>query len=423
LPRLTIITTTNHVLALDEQERFYRIHSGKGLYYGLATDERNLYVACRGTTIGPADANTRARENGSVLVFDVRTLALTGELRPPHFPLRDVHGAALIDGKLFIACSYDNLIAILDLASGRWAKWYPAADVNARDHDVNHFNTIAVHDDRIVLLAHNNGPSHLLFYDPKSLDLCRVIELGQQAHDIFRASGEFAVCSSAEGLLVSTSGWTFRTGGFPRGVDLTGHSILVGISPLADRASRHEMSSVLRRYTPSWLHACDYLLEGVGMVLVVLSIDAGAVAGLEPFSDLRRFPGAYNDVAPGSVYLPGVDNTRNGVFAPEWHGPEGAHRWTAALDARMTVVVNPGERTVSVTAMSGFPGAYYAEVYVSGQRVGRMEWTRAGQLGATFELPAMTGALELLFRVPHLWQPSSDDPRKLGIGIFDVTLR
>lgn len=423
MPRLTLITTTNHVLALDEHECFYRIHSGKGLYYGLARDERNVYVVCRGTTIGPAEAATRARENGSVLVFDAHTLALTGELRPPDFPLRDAHGAASIDGKLFIACSYDNLIAILDLGTGRWEKWYPAADVFARDRDVNHFNTIAVHENKIVLLAHNNGPSHLLFYDPSSLDLCRAIEMGQQAHDIFRSAGEFAVCSSAEGLLVSTSGWTLRTGGFPRGVDLTGDSILVGISPLAERASRHEMSSVLRRYTPRWFHACDYLLEGVGMVLAVLPIDVGAVAGLEPFSGVRRFPDAYNDVAPGNVYLPGVDNARNGVFAPEWHGPEGGHRWTAALDARMTVVVNPGERTVSVTAMSGLSDAYYAEVYVKGQRAGRMEWSRAGQLGATFELPVMTGALELLFRVPHLWQPSSDDTRKLGIGIFDVTLR
>jgi hypothetical protein len=422
LPRLTLITTTNNLLALDGQERFYRIHSGKGLYYGLASDERNLYVTCRGTTMGPAEAATRAQENGSVLVFNAHTLALTGELRPPDFPLRDVHGAALIDGKLFIACSYDNLIAILDFATGRWEKWYPSADLKARDCDVNHFNTIAVHGERIILLAHNNGPSQLFFYDRRSLDLCRVIRLGKWAHDIFRVGGEIAVCSSAEGLLVSTSGWTVRTGGFPRGVDLTGDSILAGISTLADRVNRHEMSSVLRRYTPSWLHTCDYLLEGVGMVLDILSLDADADLRLEPFSDVRRFPGTYNDAAPGNVYLPGIDSARSGVFAPEWHGPEGTHRWTAALNARMTIVANPGESTISVTALSGFPDAYYAEVYVNGQCAGRMEWVRPGPLAAKFELPTVTGALELLFRVPHLWQPSGDDTRKLGIGIFDVTL-
>lgn len=381
-------------------------------------------MACRGTTIGPAEAATRTHENGSVLVFDAHTLVLTGELRPPRFPLRDVHGARLIDGKLFVACCYDNLIAIIDLATGLWEKWYPAADLNARDRDVNHFNTIAVHDNRIILLAHNNGPSQLFFYDPSSLDLCRVIQLGQQAHDIFQAGGEFAVCSSAEGLLVSTSGWTLRTGGFPRGVDLTGDSILVGISTLADRANRHQMSSVLRRYTSSWIHTRDYLLEGVGMVLDILpiEIDDGSSAALEPFLGVRRFPGTYNDVAPGNVYLPGVDDRRCGVFAPEWHGPEGAHRWTASLDARMNIVVNPGESSIFITAMNGFPGAYYAEVYVSGHCIGRMEWIEHGTLAGTFALPVAAGALELLFRVPHLWQPSAGDPRKLGVGIFDVTL-
>ena len=392
------------------------------MYYGLARDERNLYAACRGTTVGPAEAATREQENGSVLVFDAHTLALTGELRPPHFPLRDVHGAALIAGKLFVACSHDNLIAILDLATGRWEQWYPAADVYARDRDVNHFNTIAVHDNSIVLLAHNNGPSHLLFYDPGTLDLCRVIQLGEQAHDIFRAGGVLAVCSSAEGLLVSTSGWRLRTGEFPRGIDITGDSILVGISPLADRASRHQMSSVLRCFTPAWLHTRDYLLEGVGMILAILSMEVDGRLRLEPFTGVRRFRGEYNDVAPGNVYLPGIENARSGVFAPEWHGPEGAYRWTAALDARMIVAVNPGESTVSVTATSGFPGAYYADVLVNGQCIGRMEWTRAAQMAATFALPAAVGAVELLFRVPHLWQPSEEDTRKLGIGIFAVTL-
>ncbi|MGA2601762.1 MAG: hypothetical protein ABSH09_32770 [Bryobacteraceae bacterium] len=375
--------------------------------------------------MGPAEAATRAQENGSVLVFNAHTLALTGELRPPHFPLRDVHDAALIDGKLFVACSYDNLIAVFDFATGRWEKWYPAADLKARDCDANHFNTIAVHDNRIILLAHNNGPSQLFFYDRRSLDLCKVIRLGKWAHDIFRVGGEIAVCSSAEGLLVSTSGWTLRTGGFPRGVDLTGDSILVGISTLADRVNRHQMSSVLRRYTPSWFHTCDYLLEGVGMVLDIqpIDVDEAAVATLEPFFGFRRFPGTYNDAAPGNVYLPGVDDPRSGVFTPEWHGPESTHRWTAALDARMTLVVNPGESTVSITAMSGFPGAYDAEVYMSGRCIGRIGWIEPGARAAAFALPEAAGACELLFRVPHLWQPSAEDPRKLGVGIFDVTLR
>ncbi len=415
---------------MDEQERFYRIHSGKGLYYGLAKDERYLYVACRGTTVGPADSATRANESGSILIFDIHTLALTGELRPANFLLRDVHGAACINGKLFVACSHDNLIAVYEIATGRWEKWYPSVDVQARDRDVNHFNTIAVRDNRIVLLAHNNGPSNLLFYDPVSLDLGKAIQLGHQAHDIFCVGDELAVCSSAEGLIVSTTGWTLRTGEFPRGVDLAGGSNLIGISPLAERVSRHRMSSVLRRFDPAWTYTCDYLLEGVGMVLDILSIDIDGLSltGLDRFSSVRRFGGVYNDVAPGNSYFPGSASAYNTVFGPEWHGPEGAHRWTAALEARMAIVANPGESAITVSALSGFPGPYQTDLYIGQKQIGRMDWTQSGNLTATFPLPAPRGALDLRFQVTHLWKPSecssgSDDHRKLGIGIFTVKLQ
>jgi hypothetical protein len=132
------------------------------VYYGIAMDEKHLYVACRNEVEGPTDASAREKERGSILVFDAASLTLITELCPSDFPLRDVHGAAFIDGKLFVTCTYDNLIAIYDTLTGRWDKWYPALDPSARDY-VNHLNTVVPLDDKIGVLAHNMGPGQLWY--------------------------------------------------------------------------------------------------------------------------------------------------------------------------------------------------------------------------------------------------------------------
>lgn len=426
--RLSLITTSHRILGLDENERFFDIHSGKGTYYGMAVAGSNLYVASRGDSAVRDNGGASVCQGGSVLVFNTNTLEVVDELRAP-FPLRDMHGVACIDGKLFIACSGDNLVAIHDLDTGGWEEWYPATEVGARHCDINHFNTIAVHKNRLVLLAHNRGPSQLLFYDRCSLDLCESVQLGQQAHDVFDIEGVLGVCSSAEGRLVSTAGWALRTGGFPRGISLTTDSILLGISQIAERGIRGEVSSVVRRFTPDWHYQCDYVLDGAGMVLDILSMDVGVevLDKLQMFGCSRQVTGTFNELIPGNVISPGVDDGRSGVYDPEWHTPEGSHRWTAAREARMRIIANPGESAISVTALNAYPGEYRLDVYVDGQYVGYMEWEQAGELTETFALPAGFRVCDVLFRVPRLWRPSrylqTRDERKLGIAIMAVGIQ
>jgi hypothetical protein len=421
-----LLTTTHHVLAFDGQGRFFRVHSGKGLYYGLAQDGRCIYVSCRNQTTGPYDATARAGETGSILVLDAASLLPIAELRPEEFPLRDVHGIACFDNKLWVTSSFDNLIAVFDTAARRWMKWYPSIDLAARDRDVNHFNTIVPDGDRICLLAHNNGPSHLLFYGRASLELYSVLELGREAHDIFPAGGGVGTCSSADGLLVASTGWALRTGAFPRGIAYDDEGILVGLSQVAPRSIRHEMSGIVRRFTPQWHYAADYVLPGVGMVLAILPLplDLSACAALEPF-EAPCFRGEYNPLEPGNVYR--VGGGGNAVFAPEWHAGAETHRWTAARESRMTVVVNPGETTLAICSSSSFPGPYWAEVLLNGQSLGTLRWTQPGYASPQFTLPSgIQGSCELLFRVPHLWQPSAflgtTDPRMLGVSIQELKI-
>ena len=94
----------------------------------------------------------------------------------------------------------------------------------------------------------------------------------------------------------------------------------------------------------------------------------------------------------------------------------------------MRLVVNPGETKLTIAAMSGFPGPYCVEYYLNARRLGCLQWSRPGRLSSEFLLPPRTeGRCEVMFRVPHLWQPSScvpgsQDQRRLGIGISAVTI-
>jgi hypothetical protein len=88
----------------------------------------------------------------------------------------------------------------------------------------------------------------------------------------------------------------------------------------------------------------------------------------------------------------------------------------------MNIVVNPGETSLVIHAGSAFPGTFLAEVLVNGQSAGTLNWDEPGI--STFHLtlpPDARGRCEIVFRVPHLWQPSaclgSADGRLLGVSI------
>jgi hypothetical protein len=112
--------------------------------------------------------------------------------------------------------------------------------------------------------------------------------------------------------------------------------------------------------------------------------------------------------------------------AAAWHEGEENVQWTAARRAELPVIVNPGERRVTIEAVSYRPAALAASVFVGGEAVGEMRWARPGALTATFSLPSVADGplgggteLSLAFEVAELWQPDGDD-RSLGIGITSV---
>jgi hypothetical protein len=425
-----LVATTHHLLAIDPQSRrVWRIHSGSGLYYGLAKDEAGLlYAACRHTVTGPDDETVRAGEVGSILVLD-RGFRVVGETRPP-FPMRDVHGTACFDGRLWVTCSFDNMLAIYDLATGEWSRWYPAPHPADRGRDVHHFNTVRKIGNEICLVAHHFGPSELLFYDSVTRQLNSAVSMGAESHDVFLFEDALATCSSSDGWCINASGKRLRTGNFPRGVATTPEGHLLGISLCCDRGQRASQNGILRWYTPDWRFRADYVLPRVGMVLDIMEVEEQEYGwqALENWPDVEVTSGEYNRVAPGNHYTPAAFAACAGSHALEWHAAEDTHCWMAARQATLSILVNPGETRLSVEIGSSNPCPYFAEIRLDETLLGTARFPTPGVQRYDFRIPEGSGGSSLLsFRVPHLWQPSqaiagNQDQRSLGLAVYGVTV-
>ena len=424
-----LIATTHRLLLLSKSHRFSVVHSGRGLYFGLGSRDGRIYVGCQDQPVRSYDRDEEGRQSGSILVFEEDSLDLIGELKPK-FPLRDLHGLACFDEKLWVTCCFDNLVAVYDFKTLEWSKWYPSKDLHARDRDVNHYNTIELVDEqRICVLSNNGHNSELNFYDRQSLELISVLALGYQAHDVYRHDGNLAVCSSGEGALVDSAGWTLRTGGFPRGIAFGAESILLGISAVGPRADRASCSVVLRRFDRKWQTAVEYLLPKAGMALAILPMDprSGAYEHLPPWPSAETLPNADNDFNPNNVYKLG-EGARKWLHLSEWHEAEGAWRWTAAREAGLEIIVNPGDTSIVVTAANYAQGAAQADVLLNGESLGQIVWATPGIIRTTLAIaPGTVGRCELYFRIPSLFRPldvieSSTDHRQLGICVESVEI-
>ena len=425
-----LVSTTHHLLAVDPvRESIWRVHSGKGLYFGIACDPAGrIYAACRNTTLGHLDETVRSAERGSVLVLDSQ-LQVCEELEPP-FPLRDVHGIAWFDHKLWVTCSYDNMIAVYDFDGHCWSRWYPAPDPHERGRDVHHINTVRLFGDQVWLVAHQFGASQLLVYDYPSLDLDSAIPLARMAHDVFTFRGMVATCSSADGYLVNRKGDKLRTGNFPRGVAVTDEGHLLGLSLHAPASERNSQYAVLRWYTREWQFRADFVLPSVGMVLDVMALESEHYSCqlLEewPFAEISR--GEYNPVSGGFIYAPDRPVLWPKNTGSDWHHPEKTHCWSAARNASIPIIVSPGETRIQIQLSSGCPSPYRAEVSLNGTFLGEIKFERPGIQLSEFRIdPSLHGERILTFRVPFLWKPSDRlpanlDERALGVAVHSIRL-
>ena len=266
-----LATTSQSLLLVDCITGGARVlHRGAGLYYGIARIGPMYAVAARRRLV--SSEVPRDDERGCILIFD-RAFGSSQVVEAP-FALRDMHQIAWFDDRLWVTCSFDDRIAIR--TRGTWEQWVPQPLAPAcighaeRTNDRYHFNSFHFDDDELALLAHNHGASDLHFFDRRTRAWRRSISLGRQSHNVWLDGDAYVTCSSIEGRLVSTSGWTFATGGFPRGVCFGRQHIAVGISALSERGQRDFTSAAIALYDRSWRLRHYVHLVREGMVLDLL---------------------------------------------------------------------------------------------------------------------------------------------------------
>jgi hypothetical protein len=257
-----LVTTSFSFLRLDpETGGLSCLHRGEGLYYGIARSTDRIFVAARRRLVSsdfPTD-----REHGVILVFD-HGLRHINTITAP-FPLRDMHEIKWRQGCLWVACSFDNMVAIFD--GKTWRQWYPLGEPGEGERDRNHFNSFMFEKDRVWVLAHNKGDSALLAFDVKTRRQIEKINLGVQAHNIWCKQRELFTCSSGDGRIVGSKGFCLETGGFPRGVARLNHRHYVGVSELAERKNRDFTSGFILVYSEGWRLEKRLDLPGEGLIL------------------------------------------------------------------------------------------------------------------------------------------------------------
>ncbi len=261
-----LATTSHSLLRIDpESGAFEPLHRGLGLYFGITTDGERCFVAARGRMV--SSEVPLEEERGRILLFD-RALRPTGEIHAP-FPMRDLHEILWHEGRLWITCSFDNMVAVHDLGTGSWEQWYPLGPTAGPLLDVNHFNSFAVFGGKLWVMAHNreNPPSELLGFDLDTRELLVRKPFGKQSHNIVLVDAAVLTCSSAEGTLIRDDGWQLATGGFPRGIAMGPGETYVGISEIAERKERDLSDGAILVYDPQWQPMRTIELPGEGLVL------------------------------------------------------------------------------------------------------------------------------------------------------------
>ena len=264
-----VVSTSHSILCVDLKTGiFFPLHRGRGLYYGITNSDSLFMIGARNRMVSSCESPER--EQGEILIFN-KSFEFLSSVKPGYFSLRDIHDVSWSDGCLWVACSYDNMVAIWN--GSHWKQWYPLGRDDCVPLDKNHFNTFFFEGDFIWIVAHNKGASELLKFNKKSLELESRVLLGYQAHNLWREGEIIYTCSSGEGAIVGTNGFRIETGGFPRGVAF-GHGLrCVGISELAERNSRDLTNAKIALFDSSWDYISEIELPNEGLILDIKFAD------------------------------------------------------------------------------------------------------------------------------------------------------
>ncbi|GAA5142031.1 YncE family protein [Thalassotalea piscium] len=407
-----IVTTSHSVIFLNiENNISITIHSGSGLYYGVAKLQQHYYVACRNNI----DSYHSETEKCELIILD-DSLKEVGRISPD-FDFGDVHGIVAIDNEIWCTSTADNSIVIWNSDTKVWRKWYPVAE---RGKDYNHFNSIVkLPYNRLGLVAHNKGKSTHYIFHIDTLELIETFDLGMHAHNLWLdENNAFFTCSSAEGLLVNTHNKVIRIGDFPRGVAVSSKYSLVGMSELSLRELRDQTDGYLRCFDHDWRYLFDLIYPNQGMILDVFAVNENININKTTYknNDVEHIKERRNDC----FYLHSEQSSYY-LATGQWSKPE-EFRWTIAQKSQIRISYNESHTLMKIY---GYNEHYINEnilFLLNDELVAELFLKRSGQFEVTVKLPKNLSATtsELTISVPYLVRYNDVDSRNLGIAIKSI---
>ena len=266
------------VLARDKGFLFFR--KGSGGFFGIAPHPAgDSFIAASRQKLG-----TPRHDKPWT---DVRLYRLWKDKARSAIPLadlkdvHDVHQIATIGGLVLLTDTGKNRVRVFDLDNGN--NW--TLDVGPERADINHLNALHTADDQVLVGLNNRGnkPAEILtlpssvFLSPQpgrdALELGRLEILVDQlhTHDIEPFDRDFLYCASHDGRVHrrSTRQPILHCGDWVRGLAVNDEGLWVGVSALADRASRHreDLDGQVHLYDPDSLDLIkSWQLEKAGQV-------------------------------------------------------------------------------------------------------------------------------------------------------------
>lgn len=234
-----LVALSTSIMELDLSTRTAKVFFDKATpdvgvagYFGITWDHQYIYVI--GSTpesVYYPKKNTRSR----LLVLN-KNGELQGEIeQDPLHPIENVHQLQHYKNKIYVVSTKHNVIRIYDKETKTWSTFAPSPKWQGEDY--HHFNSIWFDSDgSFYVCAHNHShsesirTSEIFQFDAK-FSLLRILEVGENNHNIFPLRGTLATCSSRHNVVQLLNGETIlEVYPFPRGVVSTDDYLLIAKS-------------------------------------------------------------------------------------------------------------------------------------------------------------------------------------------------
>lgn len=272
-----LVTTFKNVLLIDPQSGKVRtIHSGAGVYYGITWTERHLYIASRfgykdelGQTEKVAIFNHKLQHKGFLELANEKGAGFHSIQLDPKY------------NNLWISAPHQNKLIVVNLPSGSRRDVHP--NPHKTKHNWNHFNSITIHGDHMMVNAHNGigdvGHGQVYFCKRTDATTSYVVDMRKatHSHNCFMYNGRLHTCASSTGQILDYEGKPLREGrlkGYTRGIAISDDLLFVGESARAERENRVKADGFVHVYDRWKLnHIKTINLPKCGQVLAIRILD------------------------------------------------------------------------------------------------------------------------------------------------------